>query len=108
MPNDNGNQWKKHYKKAATKVQQKTCETCQEKKNIKEFSWCPGGTYQRKERCKKCDPPPKSFQCGTSKKFRSKKDYQEIKPAYIQTATELTRSVLRISDQEQIEVKIED
>lgn len=107
MPNDNGNKWKKHYKKAAAKVQQKTCGTCQEKKNIKEFAEG-HGTYRKKDNCRACSPDPEYYQCGTSRKYKDKKNHVPIRPAYIQPVHELTRSVLRISDQEQIEVKVED
>jgi len=89
-------------------IKRKICKSCGETKEIKQFGYCGAGKYATKENCLKCSPSAESHNVGTSKRFKNKSDYVEIVPAYIQTIPELTRSVLFVTDQEQIDVDIED
>lgn len=85
----------------------KTCESCGEKKEIKEFGFSGAGTHKKKDNCLSCSPT-EDYSFGSSKKFKNKKDYVEIKEAYIPSIVELRRSVLSISDNEQIDVSYEE
>lgn len=84
----------------------KVCKSCGARKNIKEFG-VGGGTYNKRDNCLVCSPA-KDYSFGSSKKFKNKKDYVEIKEAYIPNKAELTQSVLRITDKEQIDVESKD
>lgn len=104
MPNN----WKEFVSKKAKSVEQKkTCKTCGTTKSIKFFSFG-GGTYRKKDNCNDCSPPPDHFNFGGSRKYKDKKNHKPVKEAYIQPIAELTRSVMQITQNEQVEINYEE
>lgn len=95
-------------KQYPTYIKKQTCKTCGIEKEIKEFGFCGAGKHKKKENCLMCSPSPSTYNNGTSKRFKNKKDYVEIKEAYMPSKTELVKSVLRITDKEQMIVENKD
>ena len=88
-------------------IQKKVCKSCGIEKEIKSFGKAGGNSYNKKDNCLVCSPS-EDYSFGSSKKFKDKKDYVEIKEAYIPDVNVLTRSVLYHSDKEQVDVNYEE